>query len=403
MTVGAFEMAVTLQNITRFSAVSLTALLISGCQLGSLNDFDLDFRNNNFDTSEAVNQALKNRPQPDSRGVISYPTYQVVVAKRGETVGSIATRLNQNPAALAEYNGLKVDERLRDGAIVALPSRIASSGPQPNDPATAPTSGAPNSGTIDVTSLAQSAIDQAPQSPSAAWKKPVPSDPKIEPVRHKVVRGESAFTISRLYNVSVRSLAEWNSLDANFTIREGQILLVPLAEGQAAPKPAPEPISAPGVSSPTPVPPSASTPLPTATPVPTPTAQPAQSAPKPVATPSGARLAYPVKGKIIREYVKGKTDGIDISAPAGTSIVAAEAGTVAAITADANQVPIIVIKHADNLLTVYANVGNIAVSKGSSVKRGAVLGKVRDGNPTYVHFEVRQGFESVDPMQYLTK
>lgn len=396
-------MAVTLQKITRFSAVSLTAILISGCQMGSLNDFDLDFRNNNFDTSDAVSQALKNRPQPDSRGVISYPTYQVVVAKRGETVGSIATRLNQNPAALAEYNGLKVDERLRDGAIVALPSRIASAGPQRNDPETAPTSGAPNNGAIDVTSLAQSAIDQAPQTPSAAPQKPAPSDPKIEPIRHKVVRGESAFTISRLYNVSVRSLAEWNSLDANFTIREGQILLVPMADGQAAPKPAPEPVSAPGAGSVTPVPPSASTPLPTATPAPKPAAQPAQSAPKPVATPSGGRLAYPVKGKIIREYVKGKTDGIDISAPAGTSIVAAEAGTVAAITADANQVPIIVIKHADNLLTVYANVGNIAVSKGTSVKRGDVLGKVRDGNPTYVHFEVRQGFESVDPMQYLAK
>lgn len=397
-------MAVTLKKITRFSAVGLTAILISGCQMGSLNNFDLDFRNNDFDTSEAVNQALKNRPKPDSRGVISYPTYQVVVAKRGETVGSIATRLNQNPAALADYNGLKVDERLRDGAIVALPSRIANTGLQSNDPATAPTAGAPDNGTIDVTSLAQSAIDQAPQTQSGSPQKTATPDPKIEPIRHKVVRGESAFTISRLYNVSVRSLAEWNSLDANFTIREGQILLVPMAEGQVAPKPATTPVSAPGAGSQTPVPPSASTPLPTAAPAPIPAAQPtAQSAPKPVATPSGGRLAYPVKGKIIREYVKGKTDGIDISAPAGTSIVAAEAGTVAAITADANQVPIIVIKHANNLLTVYANVGNISVSKGSSVKRGDVLGKVREGNPTYVHFEVRQGFESVDPMQYLTK
>jgi len=252
--------------------------------------------------------------------------------------------------------------------------------------------------------LAQSAIDQAPQTQSGSPQKTATPDPKIEPIRHKVVRGESAFTISRLYNVSVRSLAEWNSLDANFTIREGQILLVPMAEGQVAQKPATTQVSAPGAGSQTPVPPSASTPLPTAAPAPIPAAQPtAQSAPKPVATPSGGRLAYPVKGKIIREYVKGKTDGIDISAPAGTSIVAAEAGTVAAITADANQVPIIVIKHANNLLTVYANVGNISVSKGSSVKRGDVLGKVREGNPTYVHFEVRQGFESVDPMQYLTK
>ena len=112
-------------------------------------------------------------------------------------------------------------------------------------------------------------------------------------------------------------------------------------------------------------------------------------------------MSYPAKGKIIREYVKGKTDGIDISAPVGSSVVAADAGTVAAITADAKQVPIVVIKHANGLLTVYANVGDIAVAKGASVTRGQTLGKVRNGNPSYIHFEVRKGFESVDPMAYL--
>jgi len=112
-------------------------------------------------------------------------------------------------------------------------------------------------------------------------------------------------------------------------------------------------------------------------------------------------MTYPAQGKIIREYVKGKTDGIDISAPVGSSIVAADAGTVAAITADANQVPIVVVKHPNNILTVYANIGDITVSKGASVSRGQTLGKVRDGNPSYVHFEVRNGFESVDPLTYL--
>ena len=35
-------------------------------------------------------------------------------------------------------------------------------------------------------------------------------------------------------------------------------------------------------------------------------------------------FSYPVNGKIIREYIKNKTDGIDISAPEGTPILAAE-------------------------------------------------------------------------------
>ena len=60
------------------------------------------------------------------------------------------------------------------------------------------------------------------------------------------------------------------------------------------------------------------------------------------------RFAFPVNGKIIREYVKDKTDGIDISAPEGSPVVAAETGVVAAITADTQGVPIIVLKHEGN-------------------------------------------------------
>ena len=52
----------------------------------------------------------------------------------------------------------------------------------------------------------------------------------VDPIKHKVVRGETAFIISRLYNISVRSLADWNGLDSDYTVREGQILIVPLVD-----------------------------------------------------------------------------------------------------------------------------------------------------------------------------
>ena len=109
----------------------------------------------------------------------------------------------------------------------------------------------------------------------------------------------------------------------------------------------------------------------------------------------------PVQGRIIRAYQKGKNEGIGISASAGTSVVAADDGTVAAITRDTDQVPILVVRHADNLLTVYAGVDQIAVKKGDSVKRGQKIAVVRAANPPFLHFEVREGFESVDPGPYL--
>jgi murein DD-endopeptidase MepM/ murein hydrolase activator NlpD len=205
--------------------------------------------------------------------------------------------------------------------------------------------------------------------------------------------------MARLYNVSVRSLTEWNGLGPDLAIREGQYLLIPVAA--EAPAPGSAKVEAPGTGSITPPPPSAKDPLPDekaapATPKDTP-ASPDLGKDRS----SGARLAMPVSGKIIREYAKGRNEGINIGASAGATVVAAGDGTVAAITRDTEQVPIVVIRHAGNLLTVYAGLDAIKVAKGDRVKRGQAIGVVRAGTPPFVHFEVREGFESVDPVPFL--
>ena len=114
-----------------------------------------------------------------------------------------------------------------------------------------------------------------------------------------------------------------------------------------------------------------------------------------------ARMLFPVTGSIIRDYAKGRNDGIDIKAKAGDPVRAADDGTVAAITKSAEGVPIIVIRHEPELLTVYANVTNVSVEKGTQVSRGQQIASLRDGNDAFVHFEVRKGFDSVDPTPYL--
>ena len=362
-------------------------ILTSGCFLAACNpsQLDLDLRNNEYNTSFAAQEIAAKRPQPDSRGIITYPNYQVAIARFGDTMTTLAERIGFDPTALARFNGFRIGDRLRAGEVIALPKTVADIEP----------STSADRSEIDVTELAQSALDQADQSQQPTTKPR--AKPLAEPIRHKVRRGETAFTISRLYNVSVRSLADWNALDSNFTIREGQYLLVPATLNNVGA--APEPVSDPREGSVTPLPPSAVEPMPETVEEPAEVSAPAVV--EPTQTASGGRLAYPVKGKIIREYVKGKTDGIDLSAPVGSTVVAAESGTVAAITADADQVPILVLKHTDNLLTVYANIGDISVEKGQAVSRGQGIGKIRKGSPSYLHFEVRKGFESVDPMDYL--
>ena len=114
-----------------------------------------------------------------------------------------------------------------------------------------------------------------------------------------------------------------------------------------------------------------------------------------------ARLLTPVSGRIVRPYAKGRNDGVGIAATAGAPVRAAEAGTVAAVTRDTEGVPIVVIRHQDNLLTVYAGVEDLTVEKGDTVSRGQTFAQVRNTDPAVLHFEVREGFESVDPGAYL--
>ena len=354
------------------------------------SNIDLDLRKNNYSTSSAVKNLLEERRKPDSRGVISYPNYQVAIARFGDTLESMGKRINADPQSLAEYNGIGVSERLRSGEVIALPMRVENAKKEER-PITKQTP-------IDVTQIARNALDEPEtEEPSDANELKSRS---LEPIRHKVKRGETAFTVSRLYDVTIRSLSDWNALDSDFNIREGQYLLIPLGNVKPPQKNLIDETKKPGVGSSTPEPPSSKNPLPKKEKL-TIKDSDLEAENAIVKAPSGGILTYPVKGKIIREYVKNKNDGIDFSAPAGTPVFAAESGTVAAITLDANQVPIIVIKHKKNLLTVYANVDNLLVKKGTMVSRGDAIGKVGSGDPSYLHFEVRNGFESVDPMDYL--
>ncbi|RKT34450.1 murein DD-endopeptidase MepM/ murein hydrolase activator NlpD [Roseovarius halotolerans] len=385
-------------NFSRTSAPLLAGtaiLMLTACSDQPL-DFDLRGAFGNApSTAEAAANATANRPEPDSRGIISYPGYQVAVARRGDTVASLASRIGVDPRELARYNGIQTGDLLRDGEVVALPGRVAEPSGGPITPP----------GAVDITTLAGDAINNASQ-PASVQTTTLPSAQSgVEPVRHKVERGETAYTIARLYDVSVRSLADWNGLGSDLSVREGQYLLIPVALPDSGDnRQAAAATTQPGAGSPTPEPPSASRPLPENDTVPA--AEPVKSSAPDLgatqtAASSGAAMIFPVRGDIIRDYAKGQNDGIDIAASPGTAVKAAAAGVVAAITKDTNGVPIIVIKHPDNLLTVYSNIDNVTVTKGDSVSRGQKLAEIRREGTAALHFEVRDGFDSVDPNDYL--
>ena len=363
-------------------------------------DFDLRDLASGFDTSKSV-ENLPKRPKADNRGIISYPNYQVAVAEKDDTIVTIAKRLGLTSDALAKFNGIEVDVPLRKGELIALPTRVA----EPSAATGAAQSGPIQPSTVDVTAIATSALDRAGPQETAPAQASQPAQTGLEPVRHKVKRGETVFSISRIYNVPVRSISDWNSLGPELSVREGQFLLVPQS-GQAAPAPQPTATPAPGAGSDTPVPPSATLPLPDETPsVPVAAANvpkaPNIGTPTTTVAPKASTFAYPVQGSIIRAYASGRNEGIDISVPAGTSVKAAGTGSVAAVTTDTSGSAIVVVKHDGGLLTVYTNLEGLTVAKGASVSKGQTIGKVRAGDPSFLHFEVRRGLTSVDPADFL--
>jgi len=108
-------------------------------------------------------------------------------------------------------------------------------------------------------------------------------------------------------------------------------------------------------------------------------------------------MARPLDGSIIRDYDKGRNEGIDIAGDPGAPVRAAADGRVVAVTEDPDGRPIAVIRHADGLLTVYSNLGTLDIANGDAVTRGQTIGAIpREGTPM-LHFEVRDGIESLDP------
>lgn len=132
---------------------------------------------------------------------------------------------------------------------------------------------------------------------------------------------------------------------------------------------------------------------------------------------SGGKLAWPVPSSSTITSPFGyrvdpiaKTNklhkGIDISAPRGTAIVAAESGVVLIADWVRGYGNTVVIDHGNGIWTWYGHIreGGIMVKEGDTVKRGdkiAEVGSTGDSTGNHLHFEVRVNEEPVNPIPYV--
>ena len=125
------------------------------------------------------------------------------------------------------------------------------------------------------------------------------------------------------------------------------------------------------------------------------------------------KLLWPTNGKISSNFGPrtskntGRTrmhNGMDIYAPLGTPVIAADSGQILKAEYDGGYGYLILLYHGGGVATFYAHLSGFNVSTGQFVEKGQIIGYV--GNTGYttgyhLHFEVRINGQPKNPGSYL--
>lgn len=121
----------------------------------------------------------------------------------------------------------------------------------------------------------------------------------------------------------------------------------------------------------------------------------------------GLTFAWPLHGRLSSPYGRrgGRPHrGIDIAAPRGTVVRAAEAGRVLFAGRMGQYGNVVILRHSDTYETVYAHNRKNRVKTGEFVDKGKGVGEVgTTGNATgpHLHFEIRRDDRAEDPLLFL--
>lgn len=231
-----------------------------------------------------------------------------------------------------------------------------------------------------------------------------------QPRDHLVEPGDTVYGIARAHGVDRSALTRINGIEPPYTIKAGHILRLPAPTEQVAVErvalaPAePAATEAAAVAA-------IELPAPPSEPI-RPTSAATEAGPGGAMQPpprSGRSFLWPLRGRLISDFgaKEGglRNDGINIAAPRGSFVRAAENGVVAYAGNELGGFGnLLLIKHADGWTTAYAHNEELLVERGDRVSRGQAIARVGStGNirEPQLHFEIRKGKSPVDPREVL--
>jgi murein DD-endopeptidase MepM/ murein hydrolase activator NlpD len=221
--------------------------------------------------------------------------------------------------------------------------------------------------------------------------------PPVDGILHTVVDGDTPENLAKKYQIDVAKMVAYpgNNLQDQWTpIHIGQILMIPGGVQPETPV-AEEVVTAAAVA---PTTGSATT------------ARPAASGASTTTSSSASFVGatgccrWPVRGRITQQPWS-RHMALDIAAPTGTPVVAADGGRVTASGWNNTGYGYrVIIDHGNGLSTLYAHFSYINVRVGAHVNKGDLIGRVgstgRSTGP-HLHFEVRRNGRLMNPWGYL--
>jgi murein DD-endopeptidase MepM/ murein hydrolase activator NlpD len=285
----------------------------------------------------------------------------VHVVEKGETIYSIARSFKVAPEELMKFNDIADASKLQIGRKLRIPGTASGSG----------------SGVSVGNSQGSSAVSAAA--------------PAVTYTEHRVVRGETLYSIARNNSITLAALRTANNFSQDHVLKEGERIRIPTAAGTSTASS----VAAGNAGGTTPQ---------TTTAAGKPAAPPAKPAPAPEPRPTAAKtvdssLRWPVTAKEVA-YMTGKLSGVMVTGEKSESVKSLTQGTVVSAGPYRGFGRVAIIQVAGGYLYVYGGCESLTVKEGDRIGPGTELGKLGidavSGKPQ-LFFMVYRNNAPVDP------